>query len=570
METQPRPGALQEASAPTVADALGFLNRRKWLWIGIALPILLAAILLAFKLPAVYRSEAMILVEQPAIPEDIVASSITSYVDEQIQVVSQRVLTRENVLELIEQFDLYSEEPASTGPIELADRFRNNAYLQRISAETTDFRGRTAETTFAFTVGFHYSDPVVAQQVTAELADLYLNENVRSRQEKASETTAFLEAEAERLSEEMAEVERRMAEYKDEYGDALPEQLPLNMQALDRTERDLATVESDLRQMRAEREMLRSELATMDPYAAILSESGEPVMSAAQRLAELRQEYLQLSSRYGPEHPDVKRAKREIEAIVGSGSVPRNREMLEQQREMLLAERNQLLDRYSPEHPDVRRIDRTLESLEEEIRTAPSGGGTTLARGRPNNPAYIQKQLEIESLGESIASAQQRRSELVERRARMERNVAIAPRVEKEWLALNRGYDAAREEFTEIKRRSTEARLSERLETENMGQRFTLLERAKLPESPVEPSRPGIIFLGFVVAFGLGIGVAALVDALDTTVRSARDLRATLGLKPLATVPYIETGHDRRMRWVRRLGASGAVAASLAVVFMIV
>jgi uncharacterized protein involved in exopolysaccharide biosynthesis len=67
-------------SAPTVSDALGFVTRRKGLCIGVAIPILLGAILLAYKLPPIYRSEASILIEQAAVPGDIVASSITSYV----------------------------------------------------------------------------------------------------------------------------------------------------------------------------------------------------------------------------------------------------------------------------------------------------------------------------------------------------------------------------------------------------------------------------------------------------------------------------------------------------------
>ncbi|HEX5765220.1 MAG TPA: hypothetical protein VFY27_06610, partial [Woeseiaceae bacterium] len=129
---------------------------------------------------------------------------------------------------------------------------------------------------------------------------------------------------------------------------------------------------------------------------------------------------------------------------------------------------------------------------------------------------------------------------------------------------------SARLEYEEIKRRMTGARLSERLEEENKGERFTLLKRAGLPTVPVQPNRAAIISLGFVLAAGAAIGIAALVDALDSSIRSSRDLLSNFSMKPVGVIPYIRTAHDRRMSWLKRSTAAGAAAISLVLVMALI
>jgi succinoglycan biosynthesis transport protein ExoP len=561
-----------QISAPTVSDALSFVTRRKALCVGVAIPILLGAILLAYKLPPIYRSEASILIEQAAVPGDIVASSITSYVDEQIQVVTRRVLVNDNASKIIERHDLYATERESSGMGAAVNRFKNDFYLESVRAEVYDQRrGRTTNLTFMFILGFQNQDPLVAQEVTQELTQLYLDENARSRIEKATETTAFLQQESDRLAQEIAEMELRMAEFKDQHASALPGQTTLNVQTLDRTERDLASVEQEIRELRSQRQILISELRTINPYATALSEDGAPILGTDQRLAELRRQYLELSARYSPEHPDVVRTKREIDAIVGGGSFGESSDDIQAQIEVLTIRRDQLLDRYSAEHPDVQSLQSTIDDLKNKLSDARSSGSSRPGLGTAGkNPEYLQYEVQIETVTQNLAAAESRRAQLIQRREDLVRDIAKAPRTEQEWLALNRGYDSATAEFNEIKRRATESRLSERLEAESKGQRFTLLSDASLPSEPIEPNRTAIIFLGAVLALGAGIGLAALFDAFDTSIRSARDLDTHFGIRPLATIPVIDTRADRKILWTKRAGLTGLVIASVIAVALII
>jgi uncharacterized protein involved in exopolysaccharide biosynthesis len=557
-------------SAPTVSDALGFVTRRKGLCIGVAIPILLGAILLAYKLPPIYRSEASILIEQAAVPGDIVASSITSYVDEQIQVVTQRVLANDNASNVIEHHDLYATERETAGMGTAISRLKEDFYLESIRAEVFDQRrGRATNLTFMFIVGFQNPDPLVAQQVTQELAQLYLAENSEFRTEKATETTAFLQQESVRLAQEIAEMELRMADFKNQHASALPGQTNLNAQVLDRTERELTDVEQEIRDLRSQRQILMSQLQTINPYATVLAEGGEPILGTDQRLAELRRQYLELSSRYGPEHPDVVRTKREIDAILGSGSATETSDDIKAQIEVLEIRRDQLLDRYSPEHPDVRSLQRTIDELREKL--AGSSGVSASSRSSSiKNPEYLQAEVQIETVTDNLVAAEARRAQLIQRREGLIQDISKAPRIEQEWLALNRGYESARAEFDEIKRRVTESRLSERLEAESKGQRFTLVSDASLPSEPTEPNRVAIIFLGAVLAIGAGIGLAALFDALDSSIRGAHDLRTHFAVRPIATIPVIVTRADRRLRLKKRAGLTGLVIASAIAVALVV
>ena len=93
---------------------------------------------------------------------------------------------------------------------------------------------------------------------------------------------------------------------------------------------------------------------------------------------------------------------------------------------------------------------------------------------------------------------------------------------------------------------------------------------ASLPSEPTEPNRVAIIFLGAVLAIGAGIGLAALFDALDSSIRGAHDLRTHFAVRPIATIPVIVTRADRRLRLKKRAGLTGLVIASAIAVALVV
>ncbi len=193
---------MEEEELLGIGDYIAILKRRKMQLILPAAIIMLLSIGLALGLPSIYRSEATILIEQQEIPSELVRSTVTSYAGERIQVISQRVMTTENLGKIIDSYGLYKDERDDTSITLLAEALREDIELEMISADVVDPRsGRPTTATIAFKLSFSNKQPRVAQKVTNELVSLYLDENLRQRTQSALETSTFLSAEGEKLNQ---------------------------------------------------------------------------------------------------------------------------------------------------------------------------------------------------------------------------------------------------------------------------------------------------------------------------------------------------------------------------------
>jgi cytochrome bd-type quinol oxidase subunit 2 len=112
-----------------------------------------------------------------------------------------------------------------------------------------------------------------------------------------------------------------------------------------------------------------------------------------------------------------------------------------------------------------------------------------------------------------------------------------------------------------------EAQVSQNLETERKGERFTLIDPPITPEDPISPNRPLVLALGLILSVGAAFLTVAVKEALDTSVRSIRDLEALVQVAPLVTIPVIVTAEDeaRRRRAVRRTWAGAIASVAVAV-----
>ena len=186
---------------------------------------------------------------------------------------------------------------------------------------------------------------------------------------------------------------------------------------------------------------------------------------------------------------------------------------------------------------------------------------------QPDNPAYIQVSAQREASVSERAALEGKRTKLRAKLDELEGRLAQAPQIEREYSALVRDLEGAQFKYREVRQKQMEATLAKNLETERKGERFTLIEPPFVPQEPVSPNRLAIMLLGAIVALGAGVGMIALLEALDTTVRSRRDLDVLLPIAPLAVLPWIDTPAELAMRArVRRWSGAGAVAGVAAAV----
>lgn len=552
-----------ERHALDLSDYLVVLQRRKWYLIIPALVVFMAAIGIAFGLPAIYRSTATILIEQQDIPQDLVRSTVTSYATERIQIISQRVMTRENLWDIAQKFNLYPDERRSNDIGAIVAMVRENIDINMVSADVVDPKsGRAGKATIAFDLSFQSRDPVAAKNVVDEMVALYLDANAKIRSQMAAETSAFLAEEANRLSTHIAELEAQLAAHKEKNVGQLPQLMNLNMNLLDRTERELEDVQRGISDLEERKVFLESQLAQLEPNTGDSPEG---------RLRALQMAYLKASSIYAPDHPDIINMRREIETLraqVGHADATGG---LEQQILKVQGDLAAAREKYSEDHPDVVALKKSLATLNEELeKSRASGNGIVTSEFQPDNPAYVSTRTQLESLKITLASALERRDRLKDRLADYENRIVQTPKVEQEGLAIEREYDNAVRKYHELKQNLLEAQVSEQLEQENRGERFSLIEPAYVPTSPDSPNRPGILLLGTVLSLVCGLGIAATAEFLDQNVRGSRGIAMLMGAPPIVSIPYIDVDGGAVRVTHNRIMVMGIVVLTLLILGLII
>jgi uncharacterized protein involved in exopolysaccharide biosynthesis len=228
-------------------ELVAALRRRAALVLSVTAVLAVVSIVVAIVLPPTYRSSATIRVQEQEVPPDLVRSTITSFADERIQVISQQVMTRPVLLALIEKYDLYAKYRGRLTEDEILDRIRKDIKLTTINADISDrSSGRRVNATIAFTISYDAPRPDRAQKVVNELASLYLDENSKVRRQSVAETSEFLAQEADRLAKQIQSIEEKLALFKRRNVGRMPDSSAVNVQLADRTESELRRVEQQI------------------------------------------------------------------------------------------------------------------------------------------------------------------------------------------------------------------------------------------------------------------------------------------------------------------------------------
>ncbi len=540
----------QEEYIPGIGDYLAIVKRRKNLLIFPAIIIFIAAIL-AFSLPSIYRSEGTILIEQQEIPSDLVRSTVTSYAGERIQVISQRVMTTENLGNIIKEYGLYKEEIQKESLAAMVGKLRDDMSLEMVSADVVDPRsGRSTTATIAFKLAFNHENPRQAQKVTNELISLFLNENLKLRTKSALETSSFLMSEAQKLGDEVGKLEAAMAEFKEQNINNLPELQQLNIQMMERAEGNLKDIDQNIRTLEGNKIYLSSELAQMRNSKTILGSGGKQLfLSAEDRLKVLQMEYISMSSRYSKAHPDLNKMNKEIEALKKETGYVEDVGELQQKLADLQTEMVTFKQRYSSEHPDVKKLQRAVDATSEELQTALKADKTSNASTESetvgNNPSYTLLKAQLNKVNAELESLLLSREVVREKIKNFEIRLLKSPQIERKYKELNRDYENSTLKYREFKNKQLEAELSTSLERENKGERFSLIEPPLVPKKPVKPNRPAIVFLGLILAIGVGFGLVAIVETMNSAIYSPLELVNIINEQPIVVIPYIETDAER-------------------------
>lgn len=536
----------------SLKDYIAAFHRRRKLILLTGLGLSAASLTLAFLWPPTYKSTATILIEEQEIPSDLVRSTITSYADQRIETIKQQVMSRTTLWKVVEQFNLYQDQRKNSPVEEIVKRFVKDVEVEVISADVVDKRTQHAtKATIAFTVAYQNRSPELAQKVANELTSLFLGENLKSRERQAQEATSFLQQEAENLAGHIGEIDEKIAAFKQRANGALPELMPLNQQLMNQAERELMDVDQQVRSLEERKTYLEGELATIKPNTPILSVTGERILDSTERLRALRAEYAAAAANLSADHPDVIKMKQEIEALEKETGQPPD---AEEAAKRLIDARTTLtadLERLGNEHPDVLQARRKISSLEQEVHRL-RGVPSKIINQRPENPAYINLQAQLNSATSSLEALRKTRLDIKRRLQGYAARLEKGPEIEPEYLVLTRDRDTSGQKYQDIRSRLLEAKVAEGLEVQRKGERFSLIDPPSLPEKPYKPNRLAIVLLGFILAVGGGAGLGAAAESLDHSIRTPDQLVALTQHFPLAVIPFMPNEDDVSRARLRR------------------
>jgi len=506
------------------------LRRRFWIVVIPPAVAAFAALVYSSGIPDLYQSEMLVAVDPQRVPDAIVRPTVTLSTDRRLDALKVKVLSRTAIEALIQEFDLYQDERKKWLMEDVVSRFRANVDLQLQMPRPR--WGEEPQPT-AFRVTFTYPDPNKATQVVERLGSYFVEQNIAERGAQANATNAFLEKQLADSRARLEAQERKLEEFRQRHGQELPTQMNVNMQAQSTAQaRAQSLVESIARdrdrKMMLERLYRDAQAERPQPVQAPVRAAGGPpnAGTAQQQLADARAALAALELRYTADHPDVMRARRTVSELEPKAAA--------------------------------------------ELRAAaatppPSAEPAESPQDATRRENLRQMRAEIESLDRQVefkeAEEQRVRGEIGE----YQRRIEAVPGLESDWVALTRDYDTQQAAYRELLSKSQTAKLAANLEEESIGERFRIVDQARVPVRPLPSQRIRYNAAGLALGLLIGLGLAALLEVRDQSFRSATEVLEVLGLPVLATVPYVPTSDERTVAGRRqRLIAAGSVACVLA------
>ena len=511
----------QESAPLDFARYLDLVRRRH---IHFLIPVFVGWLIVwgvSWLLPTRYKSSTLILVEQPTMPENYVAPNVTENLQDRLQSITQQILSRTRLLMIVDKLGLYSKPGASISPDEKVERMRKDIGSIELVRDA-----RNNEIT-SFRINYSAHDPHVAQRVTSELTGLFINENLRVRQEQSEDTTKFIEKQLEDARASLADQEAKVRQFQSMHIGALPTQQASNLQILSGLQGQLQNEQDSLntaKQQRVYYQSLLDQYRAAHPSARLGENAPAELPAIEKQLTALRAQLADLSSRYTDQYPDVQKLKNQI----------------------------------------VR-----TERLKQELLTAPRSkdAGRSDEAGEPNAP-MLQLQGQLQTNQSEITNREHAVVALQSRIGEYQARLNEAPGTEQQLAELTRGYEQSKANYDELLKKKNQSAMATSMEQMQQGERFTMLDPPSLPEKPDFPNRLKFCGFGLVVGLAFGIVVVAAFEFFDDRMHGEKEIKALLPIAVISEIPEIQSPSDER-KSRRRVALGWTMAAFVAVTILV-
>ena len=501
-----------------LSDLKGIIRRRAWLVGAIAGAAVLLSIFISAVIPNEYEATNTLLVEPQSISPQLVESGVPETdINDRLHLIQMQILSRSRLRTVITELAVYpdlEDEMTSEELIEyMRDKIDVAPLLPDLAMQARAQSGvRVADVAVnTFLLSFRHESAEMAANVANRLASDFIGEHIRERVQVSGDTSEFIDAELDRLTRQIAAVEKQIAGVKSANSGRLPEDFAASQRLYERTLTALRDVEREYTIARSDAAFYGQQAVSggLDPGA------NRAFITPSRRLDILEVQLGEFRARgFTDKHPDIISTLDEITRIRaemdGSGD-PENGEA-----------------EYTPSQMNARAEQRR-------------------AQLRADASQHEMKQI---------------RSQIAELEARM----AATPAVAEQLGALEREHEALLESFGDYSNKRLEASVAAQMESRQKGEKFRVLEAAYPPPEPTSPNRPLILALGLMMGLGLGVAAALLAEVSDDSFHDTRSLQSKLSLPVLAGIPQVVLPSDRaamRGRTIKRLIAAGGIAAAV-------
>lgn len=507
---------------PEWRDYWDMIVRRRWVLLGAFFMAGLIGTVAAALWPVRYRSEALILVDRQGVPSDYVRPNVVGNVQQQLQSITQLVLSRTRLKQLITKYHLYTGGPGPKDVDSLVRRMRKDIQVEPILASNH-------EELTAFRVSFIADTPTLAQEVNNDLTAQFINRSLESQTQQSVATTSFLKSELDAAAKQLSQAGQALQKYKTRYLGELPEQQPSNVNILSGYEAQLYAETNALDRSEEQRVYLQTLLST---YKKEYAPSSTGALPGATRL-----------------------------------------EIIDKMIHSLQAQLANLEAEYTPKYPEVEKVKANLKGWEQRRKEAlETSADPTKAKSKDsavisesNAPALVDVEGRLESNKEETAYHERQIKALKEKIGELQARLRVTPLREQQLEEVTRNYQNAQAHYQQLLKKQLQSQLATSLVEREQGERFRMVDPPSLPRRPALPNRLEIVLSGWAVGLGAALGMVAIKETTDDRVRGAADVQELVPLPILARVPVLlSPSRARRVSVLKYLEIIGIIVLALA------
>lgn len=519
MEMKSNEPASNESTLVMMQVYWAMIVQRKWLVMSSILAGVMVAGALCLVLPKSYRSSTLILVEDQKIPDDYVKGIGGGSIEERVTMIQQQVMSRTLLGRTMEEFKLYEGQVENAGLESAIEGMR-----KAIKVETVGTAGPRGKSVEAVTISFSHENPMTAMNVTAKLASLFIEGNLKVREQLVTGVSDFLERELHDAKQALEAQEQAISQYKSKHMGLLPEQMESNLRALDRLHTDLTATDELIHSLTDRFSLAEKSIKEYEAGGTTSGASGTTSANHAGmdplvgRLRELERILTTLlAAEYTETYPDIVETRQEIKSV-----------------------KNQLAAKYG-------------NSAEEK-------DGDVAKTFDPYMRELIKQRNE---LSVEVSSVKDRRRRLAEHIREFEHRVEQTPSREQDVMILMRDYANRQKNYQALLDKRLNAHVAENLEKRQQGEQFRVLDPANLPQTLDKPNRLLIMMLGLLGGCGLGVGLAIGLDQVNPTFKRREEVERLPGIRVLAAIPNFHSKQHQLSQQAKSSLRSADVGSSL-------